>query len=232
MSKCVSKHLVEVRFKPSAAFLDKRGQIAESMTGKLFDFWSISDTRIDFENKDCKHISGFLSFRNAGFSSVYPMTVEYFVENAKDFIQRAWIFFGGTNEVTRIGVRSIFLSEVSDFENTLRAYREHFLKLNDEDVKEFGGQLVDVGFPLNFVEGDKRFNILTGPMEKAQALTRYGNEEGIPETAIFLDFDYFKGEFGKEFRLKEALNFIEEGTRKAREINGLICKWILKGLER
>jgi hypothetical protein len=225
MSKCISKHVVEVRFKPNAAILDKRGQIAESLTVKQFDFWSISDNRIDFVNKDCKHISGFLSFRNAGFSSVYPMTVEYFVENAKDFIQRAWIFFG-TNEVIRIGVRSTFLSEVSDFENTLRAYREHFLKLNDEEVKEFGGQLVDVGFPLNFVMGGKRFNIMTGPMKKAQALIQYGNEEGIPETAIFLDVDYFKSEFGKEFRLKEALNFIEEGTQKAREINKLICNWI------
>jgi len=225
MSKCISKHLVEIRFKPSPSFLDKRGKIAESLSGKLFDSWSISENRIDFGNRDCKYIKGFFSFTNAGFSSVYPQPLEYFVERAKDFIPRAWIFFG-TNEVIRIGVRSTFLSEVSDFENTVRAYREHFLKLNEEEVKEFGGQLVDVGFPLNFVMGDKRFNIMTGPMKKAQALIHYGNEEEIPETAIFLDVDYFKSEFGKGLRLKEALNFIEEGTQKAREINKLICNWI------
>jgi len=225
MSKCISKHLVEIRFKPTPSVLDKRGWIAESLSGKLFDRWSISENRVDFRNKDCKYITGFFSFRNVGFASVYPQPAEYFVEKAKDFIKSAWVFFG-TNDITRIGVRSTFLSEVGDFKEAVAAYRNCFLKLSEEEVKKFGGDLVDVGFPLNFRAGDKCFNLMTGPMRKAQAVNYYGDEEGIPETSIYLDADYFKTTFTKAFRQKEALNFIEEGTQKAQEINKLICKWI------
>lgn len=225
MSKCISKHLVEIRFKPSPSVLDKRGQIAESLSGKLFDRWGISQNRIDFRNKDCKYVTGFFSFRNIGFSSVYPQPLEYFVEKAKDFIKRAWVFFG-TNDITRIGVRATFLSEVADFKESVKAYRNCFLKLSEEEVKKFGGDLVDVGFPLNFRAGDKFFNITTGPMEKAQAVNYYGDEEGIPETSIYLDVDYFKTTFKSTLRQKQVLDFIDEGTQKAQEINNLICKWI------
>ena len=230
MSKFISKHFMELRFKPNPTILDKRGKIAELLSGKPFDRWGISQNRIDFTNKDCKYILGFFSFRNLGFSCVYPQPVEYFVEEAKKFIKKAQSFYD-INEIRRIGVRSIFLTEVDDFKKTMHAYRDRFLKLNDEDVKKFGGDLVDVGFPLNFSTGDSRFNIRMGPMEKKQALEQYGDEEEIPETAIFVDVDYFQSEFERGFGQRQLLQFIDEGVRKGKEINDLICKWVTKGIQ-
>jgi hypothetical protein len=36
--KIFSKHLFEIRYKPSSHFLDKRGEIAEVLTGSIFNW--------------------------------------------------------------------------------------------------------------------------------------------------------------------------------------------------
>jgi len=35
MKKIFSKHIIEIRYKPNSRFLDKRGEIAESLTGSF-----------------------------------------------------------------------------------------------------------------------------------------------------------------------------------------------------
>ncbi len=228
MGNCISKHIVEIRFKPNASILDKRGHIAESLLGTRFDSWEIGPNRINLKNKDCKEIAGFFSVKNMGFSSAHPRSLKDFIDEAKDFIKGAW-GFRGTSEITRIGVRSRFLTEVSDFKEAFVAYRDCFLKLGGEEIKKFGGELKDVGFPMTFKMGDRSFNITTGAMEKKQALEYYGDEEGVPEASNYVEVDYFKTAFRGEYKQRDALRFIEVGTKKAEEINKLISGWVCKG---
>lgn len=228
MNKIISKHLVEIRYKPNSRFLDKRGEIADSLSGTTFDQWSISTNRIDFSSKEQDNIGAFLSFRNLGLFTNYPNAQELFIEKAKDFIRTAWSHFP-TNRITRVGVRSTYLIEAKDFKGAFDKYRSKFLALSDADLKGFGGDLIDIGFPLNFVTGEDFFNVNTGPMEKAQSKEMVvDDEEKLPTTGIYVDVDYFRKEFSPNITQRNILDFIDKGAQKADSISKLISEWTAK----
>jgi len=64
MSKVISKHILEIRYKPNSRFLDRRGEIAYILSGQMFDQWNIGNNRIDFANKKHHNIEAFFSYRN------------------------------------------------------------------------------------------------------------------------------------------------------------------------
>ncbi len=108
MSKKISKHLIEIRYKPNSRFLDRLGEVAELLSGAIFDRWQISSNRIDFSSKEQENIGAFISFRNLGLFANYPNTQEFFVEKAKEFIRSAWTHFP-SGKITRVGIRSTYL---------------------------------------------------------------------------------------------------------------------------
>jgi hypothetical protein len=227
MKKIFSKHVVEIRYKPNPRFLDKRGEIAESLSGSFFDQWNISNNRIDFSSKTNENITAFISFRNLGIFTNHPNTVDFFKEKAKDFIKSAWTNFP-TSKITRIGIRSIYLIETSSFKNSFDEYRKKFLGLSDDDLKKFNGDLIDLGFPLNFSVGEDFFNVTTGPMEKIQSKEFLLDDDELPEAGIFVDVDYFKKEFSPHIIQKNVLGFIDTGSDKAENIKDLIAGWTVK----
>ncbi len=222
-----SKHIIEIRFKPNSRFLDKRGEIAELLAGSFFDQWNISNNRIDFSNKTNENVAAFISFRNLGVFTNYPNKADFFKEKARDFIKSAWTNFP-TNKITRIGVRSTYLIGTPSFKNSFDEYRKKFLGLSDEDLKKFNGDLIDLGFPLNFAVGEDFFNVTTGPMEKNQSKEFLLDDDELPEAGIFVDVDYFKKEFSPHITQKNVLDFIDTGVDKAGDVKDLIAGWTAK----
>jgi len=101
------------------------------------------------------------------------------------------------------------------------------LKLSDKNLKKFGGKLIDVGFPLNFIDGENRVNVMTGPMKRKQASQFLIKEKGLPRTGIFVGVDFFRKELEIGTRQKDILKFIDLGVEKARNIKRLINNLVL-----
>lgn len=247
----ISKHILEIQFKPDAGFLDKRGRIAEHLSSPqtLFDHWNITANRIDFTSDDNGSIRAFVSFRNLGVVSTPPNNTEFFIETAKTFLTVARDRLLD-KEFSRIGVRSRFLVEAQDFGRVLKSYRERFLGLEDEEVEAFQGDLVDVGFPLNFVDGGNHFNVITGPMDGAQSKQMLGDYDllppiilketslfrtgdvgmtSIPAVGVFVDVDFFRDNSKGMLKTNNAMSLLDAGVKRAEEATALIVGWILEG---
>ena len=95
--------------------------------------------------------------------------------------------------------------------------------------KKFNGDLIDIGFPLNFVVGEDFFNVTTGPIEKSQSKEMVINDDKkLPKTGIYVDVDYFRKEFSPHTTQKNILDFIDKGIQKADEVSKLIADWTAK----
>lgn len=220
--KKLAKYLLEIRFDPSPFILDKRGAIAEAISNQCkFTGWEISNNRIDFYDADRK-ITAFLSYRNLGIAIPESDDGELDPELAKDFIKSVWTYFP-SDKIIRFGVRSLFFVERKSFESLFNKFRSKFLKIDEEKANQLGGDIVDVGFPIHFIIDDVKYNINTGPMKKEQASQFFAvPEEDLPDAGIFLDADYSRGEFEKDPKQKEVLEFIDKGLAKASETRSVI----------
>lgn len=212
----ITEYVIEIRFKPNAKVLDKRGEIATSLISKLLDQWTISNNQISLTSKENTDVKAMFSFRNISFVSNHPNDEKFFLEKAEEYIKSAWTHFP-TNEIVRIGVRTKFLISSTDFKTIFDAYRKNFLALSDEQLKKIGGTLVDLGFPLNFVDEDNFFNVMTGPMEKEQFNQFLKTQEDIFDNGVFIDFDYFKQEFSPHIKQKDIIDFLKLGVKKAND---------------
>ncbi len=199
--------------------MDKRGVIAESLVGELLNGWSIGNNRINFTNKENKNFGAIVSYKNFGFISESPNDTNFFSENSKDFVKKTWNYIP-TGKITRIGVRSTYLVEQSNFEKALENLKKEFLNLNGGKLEKFGGELVDVGLPLNFKEGDIKFNINFGVMEKEQSSQFFIDEESVPDCGVFIDVDYFQDDNFSFVSAKQSniLQFIDNGLTKSKSV--------------
>jgi len=224
MLKRMTNHIFEIRIKPDARFLDKRGSVADQIVGGEFNGWNISNNRIDFRSSDQPTLTAFFSFRNLGVASKPPTTTDEFWKTTEKFIKSAWQHFA-PNSIIRLGVRSRFLTQAPNFKRAFDTYRKKFLNLSDEDLNKFGGDLVDVGFPLNFIEGNNSFNVMTGPMEDKQSKGIFGEEAF--KTGVFLDVDFFRKEISPHITQKHVISFVKGGIKKASTVMEQITQWII-----
>lgn len=215
----IQKHILEIRFTPTPSIVDKRGVIAESLVSELLNGWSIGNNRINFTNKENKNFGAFVSYKNFGFISESPNDTDFFLENSKDFVKKTWNYIP-TGKITRIGIRSTYLIEQSNFEKALENLKKEFLNLNSGKLEKFGGELVDVGLPLNFKEGDVKFNINFGVMEKEQSSQFFIDEESVPDCGVFIDVDYFQDDIFSSVSVKQSnvLQFIDNGLTKSKNV--------------
>lgn len=223
MNNKLSNHILEVRFRPSPRFLDEKGHIAAHMTNDEFNHWNISSNRIDFSSSEHPELAAFFSFSNLGVTSAPPASTADFLNTVKEYIKSAWQHFE-KETIIRMGVRSKYLIEVSSITKAFNAYKNKFLKLSDDDITKFGGELVDVGFPLNFIAGDNFFNVNTGSMEKKQSEGIFG--EKAFEAGIYVEVDYFRKEISPNIIVKHVISFVNDGTKKADSIANQIVEWI------
>jgi len=224
MSKKISNHILEIRFQANPRFLDKKGNIAaQIISDSEFDHWNISNNRIDFNCLENPNLAAFFSFKNIGATSNSPVTSEAFLKATDVYIKAAWQYLEKSAFV-RIGLRSQTLIEVDDFTQIYNAYKSRFLKLNDADLSQFDGDLIDVGFALNFVSGENHFNTSTGPMEKKQSETIFG--ASAYDVGIYLEVDYFRNEISPNITQKQVIGFVNEGVSKADKLSEQINKFI------
>ena len=99
----------------------------------------------------------------------------------------------------------------------------------NSDIEEFGGDLIDFGFPLNFAVGEDFFNVNTGPMEKDQSKEMImDDEEKLPTNGIYVDVDYFRKEFSPYITQRNILDFVDKSIKKADSVSKLIARWTAK----
>ena len=224
----VSKYTVEIRFKPDGSMLDRQGQTANILVdgNNLFDRWSI-EGRVNLSTDDNPNIKAFISHKNLGVTSHHPNSSDFFIAQASKFIQCAWSLFCN-RPFLRLGVRSTLVASVDDFAATVERYKNKFLRLEDNDLQQIGGEIVDVGFPINFVSGDDCFNIVTGAMksEQIQLYMKDVDPEYYPRVGLFLDLDYFCTKFEGRIKQQTICDYVSSGVAKAYEVLNTIHGWV------
>jgi hypothetical protein len=224
----VSKHIVEIRFKPDGNMIDRKGYIANFLVdgNNLFDRWSIED-RVNLRADDNPNIKAFISHKNVGVTSHHPNNSDLFIAEASKFIHSAWSLFGD-RPLLRLGVRSTLVVPVGDFAATVERYKDKFLKLDNSDLQQLGGEIIDVGFPIHFVSGDDCFNIMTGPMksEQIQMFMKEVDSKYYPSVGIFLDLDYSRTKFSGRMKQQAVCDYISSGVAKAYDILNTIQNWV------
>ncbi len=215
----ITEYLVEVRFVPNSKVLDKRGDIASQVSLSTdFDHWNIGTNKISFTNSKKEKIYSAFGFKNLGVLSKYPNDQETFLNETKSFIKTCWNFYDSSQTI-RIGVKTKYLIEIDSFKKAFDAYRKKFLHINDKDIANFGGDLIDVGFPLNFADGENFFNVTTGPMQKKEFEQFIDVPEDVFDSGIYIDVDYFTTEISPNIRQKDLFEFIEKAVGKAETVS-------------
>ena len=226
--EAISKHIIEVRFKSSGSFLDKKGDTADRIveSSNIFKTWNISEFRIDFSCETNPNIKAFIGFRNFGLISTSPNKTDYFLQNAENFIKLLWPLLPNY-DFPRVGIRSMFLIKNNDFEAMLAGYKKRFLKLNNDELNGFGDELLDLSFPMDFKNGQDYFNVLTGPMRKEQ-FKKYLGEIESESSGIFTDVDFFRKNLHLDKKQKELLELLQNGVKKAQDIANLVSSWVVE----
>jgi hypothetical protein len=220
-NRTISKYFIEIRFEPDAGILDKRGKIAASVLKKQFTDWIIQENKIDFSKKGNDEFGAYFSYRNLGIYSSYPNALPFIKNSSKDFIKSTWDYFKN-NKIQRIGVRTISLTETTDYQKTFDAYKENFFKINEETLGKFDGKLYDVGFPMDFIDGNKFTHIMTGPMYAKQSSQHFDKVKDIPKYGIFVDVDYYMDDCSSISTPQDLIKFIEEALNKGKHYKEII----------
>jgi hypothetical protein len=198
----LSRHILEIRNDPYFNFLDKKGSIADKIKGISqfeFNYWKYTDNSVDFFDSKNK-VKIFVSLNNFGVVVENPKSQLSFFDNAKLILQ---ILLDdenfGDRDIIRIGCRSLYLIDNGDnFANLKEKYLEKAISINPSLLNIFGGDLVDIGMPINFEDKKLKikYNIVSGPMQRKQ-MNQFFDDNNIysdslfPENALYFETDYF-----------------------------------------
>lgn len=197
-TKISSDHLIEIRYEPMGAFLNLRGTLADFVRRNgMFRQWEIGENRIDFWNANDRQSdpeTGFVSFRNCGYSIHNPATNNYFYDRVGKFLTVLAEFEGFKYpEILRLGVRSRFYVGVDvSFKTLVNSYSEKCL--NPALLGTFGLKTEDLGITLNLGEAATKLRVTIGPMNSEQfvkSISPKAKDEDLEDVGIFIDLDYF-----------------------------------------
>lgn len=191
------EQVFEFRYSPIAKVLDHRGTWAQQLAKEMkMEHWRITDNRLDVFDKGYAR-SGFVGFRNSGYSMVNPSTRNLFPEQAVKLIKAMFHLpsFDSQLPITRIGVRGRFCTSfLGDFEVLLGRYCDKGFTISEEVKCALNprAEIIDVGIPVNFKCGSEYFNIISGPMKDAQIQQVFPEREVNIEVGLYFDIDYWK----------------------------------------
>lgn len=215
----VSKYVLEIRFLPLPSILDKRGDITEKLLDEFFDAWTVNPTRLDVASRENKNIGAYVTYANFGLASESPNKSDLFIEKSQSLIRKLWTIIP-MSRTQRFGIRAFQISPYGKtFKSLLERYEKKTLAIPNEKISSFGGNLIDIGWALNFEDPKKhrKYNINSGPMKKEQAMQFFTQTNLLPHNGIFVDVDYFTDapSFLNQPKQSDFLKFIEESVSNA-----------------
>jgi len=216
-----------MRFKPNAKILDYLGEWTEYLVNEMnLPDWNIDINRLNLYDKKNQ---AFLGFKNCGFVSISPDTRNYFEDQASKFLRAIFkLEEFKPLPVTRMGVRSAFLmSYAGNFESIFQKYKDKVIKPTDKALEALNGQLIDLGVPLNFKDGEAYFNTMTGPMTSLQIKRFFPTIESTPDVGLFFEIDYFKENIGNE-QLEQLIGLLKTFAHKSWQKMDSLVKLVLE----
>ena len=190
----LNEHVFEVRYRPNARVIDNLGAWAHSLCLKLeMPAWRIQGIRIDVREEDGRN-RVFIAAANCGCVCRDSEAKERFPERAISFFKCLDSFSAFDNPlfVLRIGVRSKFATRFDGtFDDLAGACATRYVNLSSAARSAIGGELVDIGAPLNFRDKLGYFNTSCGPMKPDQLKLYLPGRDEYPSISLFYDIDYW-----------------------------------------
>lgn len=197
MNKDIKQQICEIRIKPNSLFMDNRGMlisIISKATG--LEEWNMSQDTLNVYDKN-KNKKMFATYNRFGFVINGSVTRDGFKNELIRLIDiiLSIEFFSSSLYIDRIGIRT---RNCISYNNTFEKLRESILKnyinIQPKLLETLNMKLDDIGFPLNFIDGDAKVNSFCGPMMKGQIkeyFNEYKNPFEYPDVGLYIDFDYY-----------------------------------------
>jgi len=221
----VMRNLLEVRFKRRLfSFINFNGQFIDHLV-KTTGFQNIhipSANRIEIANDSFTKIY-FFTWENFGFQLEGNTKIEQFGKEVNHLFNSFKDFsLYDISEIKRIGTKSSILNYTKDdtFQELQKIFRKKLFTSFETFEKKSGSKLIELGYFLNdYSSDDGKFNMLTGPVTKEEALMKFFHNNEIykafsEECGIYMDIDYFQDK-------EETINSEDIKTRILQNIVGI-----------
>lgn len=196
------EHIFEVRFKPNAQILDRRGELASHLSSRLgMPEWNIGADRIDLRFDSIQSSTAFLSYRNFGVVAKGEDATSLFEKLSKDLLLTLAETspISGIKEVLRLGVKSKFaVPSDKAFSNLLANYQNRWAKVSEKAIHCLDGNIVDIGVVLDVRTAIGTVKTQSGPMGREQLILffDYLKDQTIDEEVFYYaEYDYWKKPF-------------------------------------
>lgn len=189
--------IMEVRFKPNARLLDRRGEWATALADAMqLPEWKIVDNRVDVFRTDQTQ-RGFVAFRNAGYIVLDAVTPNFFHERAAKFLRALFQFpeFGRSVTVERLGVRAKYCTPFDGpFEQLVELFQRTYFGPGPSALAALGegARIIDIGAPVNYVDKHGNVNSVVGPMAAEQLDKNFSKAGPFPAVGLFVDLDLWQ----------------------------------------
>ncbi len=192
----IAEHVVEIRYKPTMGFLDKKALVGEHLSDKLkLPKFEIGFDGFNLWNEE-KNLKLFVSYKNYGIAFSNPSTETIFVDTFKKMteglkeIPENFKF----NSIIRHGVKSTFFFPWDQsFEDLRKKIEKNFGNISSEALSCFKRDVTDIGLFWNFKGKNSMMNTQCGPMRKEQALQYFSPvlSKKLPELGLFFLVDTY-----------------------------------------
>ncbi|VAW42116.1 hypothetical protein MNBD_CHLOROFLEXI01-2908 [hydrothermal vent metagenome] len=187
------KAIWEIRYPPAASLFDNRGRIARRWYLRDgFEHWSIGRNHVKLYSKD-ESLSFFADYRRMVFDAEGWNLSEFCISAAK---VTSWVTrLLRIRSFERIGFRVYQITECNSFETIQKKMTRRLFALDETDWEVFGGEPLDIAFPLTLTFGDHKANFKMGPMRNDQyenLLQSLNIKENLPKASFFIDFDLYQ----------------------------------------
>ena len=205
----IAKHVLEVRFKEkNFKFLDFYGELIDAL-----------HSATDFEKVKVENAGARIEVASADYSKTYFFSLENFgfqidaetdIESFKTHVSKLLAFVGNfqkfeLKDILRIGTKSSFFCHIpSRPEEGLRQIFFNKLFANKSAFESTTGlEITDIAFTyFDAKSGDVKSNILTGPSNLEEAISRYFQKPKLysgfnQKAGVFYDIDTYSEYLGK-----------------------------------
>lgn len=234
MESKLHQHIVEIRHATIFTLADNRGFLAEVLSSQLdLKVVSFTDIGISLQNEDSSIIVAIDPTR-IGISTKNLHTDDIFkglVTKTLSLIS-SLSFYKDKLLINRIGLRIRSCYEYKKSFDKLRALMvEKYMPVPKKILDEFKMEVIDIGYPINFKDGDYRVNTNCGPMETDQLKQWFYDftmpDVKFPEVGLYIDVDYAIVGNGIEMRFEDINKKLLESSFKCREKTNIIKRLVL-----